>query len=130
MATKKNETAAAEQVAVDQQESLGDTVVEQALDAPVTTAAPGDTSAEAGAAVLESGLDAHEAAQDDVEAPLSEFAGALRTSSATLSCRVLAQCQYGQVNAVVSLSMAEAEAAYRAGLVDPHPDAVAYASSL
>jgi hypothetical protein len=44
--------------------------------------------------------------------------------------RVLADCAHGKVNDVAHLAEAELKAAVAQGHVDPHKDAVAYASAL
>lgn len=51
-------------------------------------------------------------------------------ASKTIKARVLYQCAYGKPDDVVELPPAEAKQAAEAGLVDPHPDAVAYALTL
>jgi hypothetical protein len=49
---------------------------------------------------------------------------------ARIAARVLAACQLGPGDAVVELSAEEAAQFKASGLVDDHPDAVAYARSL
>lgn len=44
-----------------------------------------------------------------------------------IKARVLTTCRYGNANDVVTLDVAEAQAAQDEGLVDTNPDAVAYA---
>lgn len=47
-----------------------------------------------------------------------------------VAVRVLTACNYGQANDVVEIPANEVDAAKSNGLVDDHPDAVAYARSL
>ena len=47
-----------------------------------------------------------------------------------IKVRVLAQCAYGKPDDVALLSAAEAKQAVEHGMVDPAPEAVAYAESL
>jgi hypothetical protein len=49
---------------------------------------------------------------------------------ATVAVRVLVSCQLGAGDAVIELPAAEAEQYKACGMVDDHPDAVAYARSL
>jgi hypothetical protein len=49
---------------------------------------------------------------------------------ALTEARVLIDCQHGKVDAVVALTDADLAEAVALGVLDPHPDAVAYAKSL
>lgn len=44
--------------------------------------------------------------------------------------RVISHCQHGKIDDVVTLEGAALADAVELGIVDPHPDAVAYAESL
>ena len=44
--------------------------------------------------------------------------------------RVLVECIYGKANDIAELTEAEIKSAKESGIVDDHPDAVAYAESL
>lgn len=50
--------------------------------------------------------------------------------AAPVEVRVLADCVWGKVNDVVQLGGSDLEGAIALGMVDDHPDAVAYAKTL
>ncbi|GAB7128042.1 hypothetical protein JCM19000A_25490 [Silvimonas sp. JCM 19000] len=123
MATKKIDAAAPEQTAADDLTTTSEEAgLNDAQGADDGFADVQDEQSSAADASAEPEQGASELVPDAVEAPaaLPEM----------VDCRVLSQCQYGSVNAVVSLPWAEAHAAFKAGQVDPTPAAVAYARSL
>ncbi len=62
------------------------------------------------------------------EAPAAAEAAATKTK--TVKARVLQDCEHGNPNDLVQLDEAIAKAAEKAGLVDTHKAAVAYAAAL
>jgi len=54
----------------------------------------------------------------------------LTEASAFVQVRVLCDCQYGSCDGVAMVDRAQLAQAKMLGLVDDHPDAVAYAASL
>lgn len=53
-----------------------------------------------------------------------------KADSQAIECRVLQACAWGTPDDIVSISPEDAHAGQEGGLLDPHPDAVAYAKSL
>ena len=52
------------------------------------------------------------------------------TSAEVKKVRVLTECIYGKANDIAELTEAEIKSAKESGIVDDHPDAVAYAESI
>lgn len=61
---------------------------------------------------------------------LADEAGKTPDPAETFEVRVLTDCQFGRADDVTRLDVAQLEAAVDAGIVDDHPEAVAYAKTL
>lgn len=68
-------------------------------------------------------------AEAEAEAKAKAEADA-KAAKTAVEARVLVECQYGLVGAVVKVPKADVKAAEDAGLIDSNKDAVAYAKSV
>lgn len=70
-------------------------------------------------------------AKNDAQQQADEQASTQQADEqASVEARVLCDCLFGKADAVVSLSTSDVKYAKEQGMVDDHPEAVAYAKSL